>query len=138
MNFALDTPSRMRRFACQLYELMLLFGIVFIAGYLFDTLTQSRHALMHRHERQAWLFLVLGLYFVWFWRRGGQTLAMKTWKIQLKCLDGTNVSYQQAMLRYLLCWPLTLSGLGLVWSFFDPSKQYLQDRLCKTQLKLTV
>src|SRR5690606_42131994 len=58
------TPSRLRRFACMMYEAVLLFGVVFLAGYLFDTLTQSKHALMLRHARQAWLFLAIGAYFV--------------------------------------------------------------------------
>ena len=27
---------------------------------------------------QAWSFTAMGLYFVWFWQRNGQTLAMQT------------------------------------------------------------
>ncbi|HUG57394.1 MAG TPA: RDD family protein, partial [Candidimonas sp.] len=51
------TPSRLRRFACMMYEAVLLFGVVFLASYLFDTLTQSRDALMLRHGRQAIVFI---------------------------------------------------------------------------------
>jgi len=127
-------PSRMRRMACFVYEGILLFGVIFIAGYLFDTLTQSRHALMYRHARQAWLFFVLGAYFVWFWTHGGQTLAQKTWKIRVVDRQGQAISTLQAIARYILCWPLALSGLGLVWSWFDRDKQFLQDRLAGTQL----
>ncbi|MFP5445279.1 MAG: RDD family protein, partial [Betaproteobacteria bacterium] len=39
------TPNLWRRMACWLYEGMLMFGVVFIAGYLFGTLSQTRHAL---------------------------------------------------------------------------------------------
>ncbi|MBW8315481.1 MAG: RDD family protein, partial [Hydrogenophaga sp.] len=49
--------------ACWLYEGMLMFGVVFIAGYLFSTLTQTRHALDNRHMQQAFLFVVFGIYF---------------------------------------------------------------------------
>ncbi|VDL05448.1 hypothetical protein FR5810_02403 [Bordetella pertussis] len=83
-----STPSRLRRFACMMYEGVLLFGVVFIASYLFDTLTQSKHGLMLRDGRQVWLFLVIGLYFVLCWRRRGQTLPMKTWNIRLVDRDG--------------------------------------------------
>ncbi len=38
-----------RRLLAMTYEAMLLFAVVFVAGYLFDTLTQSRQALMFRH-----------------------------------------------------------------------------------------
>ena len=41
----LMAPSLTRRMACWLYEGMLMFGVVFIAGYLFSTLTQTRNAL---------------------------------------------------------------------------------------------
>ena len=36
------TPGLRRRMACWLYEGMLLFGVVFIAGYLFSTLKIGR------------------------------------------------------------------------------------------------
>ena len=48
----------------MMYEGVLLFGVIFLAGYLFDTLTQSRNALMWRSSRQLILFLAIGLYFV--------------------------------------------------------------------------
>ncbi len=68
-------PSLRRRMACWLYEGMLLFGVVFIAGYLFGTLSQTRNALDNRHLLQAFMLVVLGIYFVWFWSKG-QTLSL--------------------------------------------------------------
>ena len=58
---AFVTPSLRRRMACWLYEGMLLFGVVFITGYLFSTLSQTRHALDNRHGLQAFVFLVFGI-----------------------------------------------------------------------------
>ena len=87
-NATLPTPSLKRRMACWLYEGMLLFGVLFIADYLFSTLSQTRHALENRLPQQLFLFLVLGIYFVWFWSRG-QTLAMKTWHIRIVDRQGT-------------------------------------------------
>lgn len=89
---------------------------------------------MYRHARQAWLFFVLGAYFVWFWTHGGQTLAQKTWKIRVVDRQGQAISALRATARYILCWPFALSGLGLVWSWFDRDGQFLQDRLAGTQL----
>lgn len=92
--------------ACMMYEGVLLFGVVFIASYLFDTLTQSKHGLMLRDGRQVWLFLVIGLYFVLCWRRRSQTLPMKTWNIRLVDRDGQPPSTPRLVLRYVLAWPL--------------------------------
>ena len=47
------TPSLSRRIACWLYEGLLMFGVVFISGYLFGTLSQTRNALDNRHALQA-------------------------------------------------------------------------------------
>ncbi|MDX1669434.1 MAG: RDD family protein [Limnobacter sp.] len=129
----LISPSRKRRFAIMIYELMLLFGVVFAALLLFDPLTQSDHALKMRGERQLLLFFVIGLYFVWFWKKGGQTLAMKTWHVQLVREDGSPVTWWQAIARYLLCLVFGW-GIGMVYSFFDRNGQFPQDRLLRTLL----
>ena len=49
MSPALAAPSLPRRMACWLYEGLLMFGVVFIAGYLFGTLSQTRNAMDNRH-----------------------------------------------------------------------------------------
>ena len=97
-----------------------MFGVVFIAGYLFGTLTQTRHALDNRHPLQAFLFVVFGIYFVWLWSKG-QTLAMKTWNIRLVDRQGQAVSQRRALLRYVLSWvwllPTTCRRLKWPWSY---------------------
>ncbi|HWK72092.1 MAG TPA: RDD family protein [Burkholderiaceae bacterium] len=154
-----STPSRWRRFACMMYEGVLLFGVVFLAGYLFDTLTQSRNALMLRHGRQAVLFIAIGVYFIMCWRKRGQTLPMKTWNIRLVYGDGAGPSAGRLFLRYLLLWPIPLLAALLVlaasratgysstdlfivfapftlfiWTWFDRDGQFLHDRLLGTRL----
>jgi len=107
-------PSLTRRMACWLYEGILLFAVIFMAGYLFSTLSQTRYALDNRHGLQAFVFLILAIYFTWFWHKG-QTLAMKTWHIRIVNAQGLPLSQQQAFIRYLFCWiwllpPLFISG----------------------------
>ena len=145
--------------ACWLYEGMLLFGVVFIAGYLFSTLTQTRHALDNRHALQAFVFIVFGIYFTWFWARG-QTLAMKTWHIRVVDRDGRPISQTRALVRYVLSWiwllpplaavaPFNLSGgemavltIGwvIVWALlsrFHPLQQFWHAALAGTRLVST-
>jgi uncharacterized RDD family membrane protein YckC len=142
--------------ACWMYEGMLMFGVVFIAGYLFSTLSQTRHALDNRLPLQAFLFVVFGIYFTWFWSRG-QTLAMKTWNIRLVDRNGQPVTQARAFARYLLSWlwflpPLAaLAPFGLtagesvviilgwvaVWAIlsrFHPEQQFWHDALAGTRL----
>lgn len=91
-----------------------MFGVVFIAGYLFGTLSQTRNALDNRHALQAFLFIVFGIYFVWFWSRG-QTLAMKTWDIRIVDIHGHKITQKRALLRYVLSWIWLLPPLGVSW-----------------------
>lgn len=102
--------------ACWMYEGMLMFGVVFIAGYLFSTLSQTRNALDNRHALQAFVFVVFGIYFVWFWAKG-QTLAMKTWHIRVVDVNGKPITQARALLRYLLSWLWFLPPLAATWLF---------------------
>lgn len=118
------TPSLKRRMACWLYEGMLMFGVVFIAGYLFGTLSQTRNALDNRHPLQAFLFVVFGIYFVWFWSKG-QTLAMKTWHIRVVDKFGEPVTQLRALKRYLLVWLWFLPPLVAASPFGLPALEVL-------------
>jgi uncharacterized RDD family membrane protein YckC len=100
--------------ACWLYESLLMFAVAFIADYLFSTLTQTRNAMDNRHEQQAFLFVVFGIYFVWFWQRG-QTLAMKTWDIRVVDSAGQAISRKRAVLRYVLSWVWLLPPMAIAW-----------------------
>jgi uncharacterized RDD family membrane protein YckC len=111
----LTAPPLARRMACWLYEGMLMFGVVFIAGYLFSALTQQRHALEGRHALQAFLFVVFGIYFTWFWHKG-QTLAQKTWLIRVVDARGAPISQLRALVRYVLAWLWLLPPLALSWA----------------------
>ncbi|WP_293398887.1 RDD family protein [Polaromonas sp.] len=110
----MSVPSLPRRMACWVYEGLLMFGVVFIAGYLFSTLSQTRNALDNRHALQAFLFVVFGIYFVWFWAKG-QTLAMKTWDIRVVDKSGAPITQKRALLRYVLSWIWFLPPLGISW-----------------------
>lgn len=105
------TPSLRRRLACLVYEGVLLFGVVMAAGLLYGIASGQSHALLGRTGLQALLFVVLGGYFSWFWSHGGQTLAMKTWRIRLVRAGGAPVAPLRCMLRYLLAWAWFLPAL---------------------------
>ncbi|MEY2861630.1 MAG: hypothetical protein RL392_2088 [Pseudomonadota bacterium] len=112
----LSIPGLRRRMACWLYEGMLMFGVVFISGYLFGTLSQTRNAMDNRHALQAFLFVVFGIYFVWFWAKG-QTLAMKTWDIRVVDVHGAPISQTRALVRYALSYLWFLPPLAAIMPF---------------------
>jgi uncharacterized RDD family membrane protein YckC len=111
----LVTPGVARRLAAFVSEGVLLFGVTMIAGYLYSSLTQQRHALQGKAGLQAFMFVVLAIYFTWFWSRGGQTVAMKAWNIRLVTAAGAPVSQARALLRYVLAWLWFMPALATAW-----------------------
>jgi len=153
-----QAPGLLRRMACFMYEGVLLFGVVFVAGYLYSALTQQRHAMQGQHGLQAFLFVVLGIYFIWFWSHGGQTVAMKAWHLRVVDQQGAPLTQVRALLRYLLSWlwfmpalvsvyAMGLHGLGAIFGTLlagvlgyallaklHPQGQFLHDVLSRTRL----
>ena len=154
----LQTPGIARRLAAFVYEGVLLFGVLMISAYLYSSLTQQRHALQGLSGLQAYLFLVLAIYFVWFWSHGGQTVAMRAWHVRLVTRDGRPVGQSRALARYLASWLWFLPALATAWwaglgsaaqilgliavgvlayaalARLHPSRQFWHDALCGTRL----
>ena len=130
------TPGVFRRLTGMAYEFLLLTGIIALLFILPHILIGA----LTRHLAGPWLlwahlFLLLLVYFTWFWTHGGQTLAMKTWRIQVTGKNGEPLRAQQALRRFLWCWPsLFLGGAGILWALFDREHQFLHDRLAGTRL----
>jgi uncharacterized RDD family membrane protein YckC len=151
-------PRLRRRLGAFIYEGVLLFGVVMAAGLIYALLTNQRHALQGSTGLRIYLFVVLGLYFVWFWTRQGQTLAMRTWRIELVTASGKRVGRWRASCRYLLAWLWFLPALLSLWlwgikgggaafgavtagvlayaalAWLNPQRQFLHDIVCGTRL----
>lgn len=112
-----ERPASLRlRIAAMIYEAVLLFGVVFVVGFALLAVLGWTYPLPdgRRWTLQGVLFVVIGGYFVWCWSRGGQTLALKTWRLRLVGPDRAPPSLARAAARYLLAWHLFVPGLLVV------------------------
>lgn len=83
---------------------------------------------------QAFLWLLAWAYFALCWRRGGQTLGMRTWKIRLVSNSGA-VSWQQTFVRYATAWISAFAlGAGFLWAFTNPDRLTWHDIASGTRL----
>ncbi len=128
-----------RRVASLVYESLLLMGVLALT-FLVPYLTIG---VLWERALPGWVLwvhvlTVLGAYFVWYWTRNGQTLAMQTWRLKLvREVDGRPPAVGLAVVRYLLCWPSVLCfGFGLMWALVDRDRQFLHDRLAGTRVVL--
>jgi uncharacterized RDD family membrane protein YckC len=119
------------------YEALLLTAVLWCAGLLYALIEVPSTATHPRVFYQAYLLVVAGIYFAWQWR-GGQTLPMKTWRMRLVTQYGNAVSVRQASLRYAVASVgLLFFGIGFLWAFVDPERQFLHDRLGGTRIVST-
>ena len=98
----LPAPSFWRRVSCTLYEQLVLLGVIALTflvpnlflGILFGISLPSWLTFLY-------LYAVLAIYFVWYWTKSGQTLAMQTWRVRMIGGNGFNLSRRQALWRYI-------------------------------------
>jgi uncharacterized RDD family membrane protein YckC len=75
---------------------------------------------------------LVGGYFVLSWRRGGQTVGMRPWRLQVLAADGKPATWRALWLRYGVA-SLT-PGLCLLWTLLDPERRGLHDLAAGTLL----
>lgn len=122
-------PGLARRLASMFYEALLIFAVAFFAAWLFFFASGGRDATSGwlRTELQLFILAVLAAYFLWCWLRGGQTLAMRAWRIRI-----VDVTPRKAVVRFLLA--LALLPISVLWALVDRDRQFLHDRLAGTRL----
>ncbi len=134
-------PGVFRRLAALFYDLLLLFGVLMIAvtflivPYHFITGVPFPHdERFHHLGLQLYLVTIIGLFFGFFWVRGGQTLGMHAWHLRLVREDGSRLRPGDALMRLVwatLC--LAPAGAGLLWMLFDRDRLTCYDRLSHTR-----
>lgn len=150
-----------RRLLALAYDLLIVVAIVMVVGLLCQLATGGK--LIRTGATtvvpvwyQALQGAVVAAYFISSWRRGGQTLGMRPWRIRLTRDDGGAPSLQQALIRalvaaaplvVLLLAPVaglrvTLWTLLAVWAgwfavaLFDPRRRALHDIAAGTEIRL--
>jgi uncharacterized RDD family membrane protein YckC len=156
-----SAPSIMRRVAVLPYEGLLLLAFVLIISFPIAGLKGLTLEGIPHFVYQAYLFLIVGLFYTWFWRRSGQTLPMKTWRMRITDRNGKLITRARAWARYvsamlfygppcvgilLIFFPQRISPIITMWCFlpmvatilaarFDGDKQFLHDRLAGTRIE---
>lgn len=136
MSPDLSRPRAFALGACLFYEALTVIAVI-IVGLLLPHAILGMAAGLVANARLlvTHLILLLLIYFVWQWLNGGQTLAMKTWKIRLVGEDGRAIRPAQAIFRFAIAFlGSVFAGIGFLWAFFDKDRRFLHDRIAGTRL----
>lgn len=82
------------------------------------------------------LWLVTAGYAILSWRRGGQTLGMRPWRLRVVACDGGTPGWRALLLRYAVGnVSLLLAGLGFWWAWLDRDGLTWHDRVSDTRVR---
>ncbi|MBD8644324.1 MULTISPECIES: RDD family protein [unclassified Stenotrophomonas] len=132
------------RLLALLYDLFPALALWMLAGSLFvGAFTITGHT---THENIApfstwqwalWAccWVLTGLYATWSWRRGGQTLGMRPWRIAVTGDDAQAPSLSSLWVRYAVATvSLCGGGLGFWWALIDRDRLTWHDRASGTRM----
>jgi uncharacterized RDD family membrane protein YckC len=121
-----------KQLAAMLYDSMLIFGVLFFASAIALMLNQGE-AIESNPWFRLYLLLTLFTFYAWFWRKSGQTLGMRVWKIRIVTESGGNPGWGVCYLRLIFALlSLLCFGLGYWWRLFKPYTWH--DRLSRTRI----
>lgn len=81
------------------------------------------------------LWLTTGAYAVVSWRRGGQTIGMRPWRLRVVAADGMPPSWRAVYVRYAVASISLLAfGIGFIWALFDRQRRTWHDLAAGTVL----
>lgn len=132
---AANLASLRRRLLSLIYEALILAAVLLAGALPVVMLTRGWDHTMARTMLQGWLILMCAVFYAWQWSGTGQTLPMKTWRLQLVARDGTTPGFRRALLRYAAALAsIATLGLGFAWALIDRDRQFLHDRVAGTRL----
>ncbi|MEP6907402.1 MAG: RDD family protein [Pseudoxanthomonas sp.] len=149
MNQQTDTPQKPRaligwRMFGLLYDLwpamalwLLLSAGFTLAYYLSGHAERQNIAPLSALQIALWLacWLLTGVYAVMSWRRGGQTLGMRPWRLKVVAADGNAPSWSALCVRYAVAtFSLLLAGIGFWWAWADRDALTWHDRASGTRM----
>lgn len=142
------TPSLLRRLAAMVYDSLLLMAVSILYGAVATGINVAINGAPATGERIIWgtfgiwvfagWILTVGYFFCYFWRKSGQTLGMKTWRMKMYRSESLQLpGYGQCALRCCLA-PVSmlLFGLGYWLMYFNQDRQTLHDKLTSTRVLL--
>lgn len=143
MNSEFQYPQLWRRLAAMVYDFLLVIAV----SVFYSAVTIALNVLFTGHtEGQriewgpfkpliflGWVLTVI-FFFCYFWKKSGQTLGMKTWRMKIINEENRYPTYSQGFIRCLIApFSLLFLGLGYWWVFSNRERQTLHDQLSKTR-----
>lgn len=124
------------RLVALLYDTVIAIALIFVISVLSLVLMPDHRPVepgsLAAYAVFAGIWGAIGAYAVVSWRRGGQTIGMKPWRLMITNQQGQTASWYALCLRFLL---VSVSlGLVMLWCLVDAQRRGLHDIAAGTLL----
>ena len=119
-----------RRLGAMLYDTLLILALFFLTGFIWVPISGD---VVTGPLFQLTLIVEIVAFFGYFWRKQGETLGMRAWKIRVIDEAGALPSWKRILLRLCIA-PLSITafGIGYAWLYLGDNKQTWHDKVSGT------
>lgn len=123
------------RLAAFLYDSLLMLAMWFVIGGVFVAANGGEGVGQNNPFLPSLMFLIWVWFNLHFWRRGGQTLGMRSWRLRLLSTTGKPLTITQCLLRLVMAVPsFALLFIGYFWVLFNKDRLTWHDRYSETRV----
>jgi uncharacterized RDD family membrane protein YckC len=134
--FAAAPAGLPRRLAAGVYDLFPLAALWMLGAALWLALSGGGPVAPGNPFFRAYLLAIAFAYYGVSWRRGGQTVGMRAWRIRVMTADGRPLAWSATALRFAVAvLGIACFGAGLWWSLLDPDKRMWHDLAAGTRVE---
>ena len=128
----------LKRLMALIYDSLVVIAILFLASAVVMALVSmildpeavtEQKVLVENPFYFSWLIFCWYYYYAWCWRKGGQTLGMKAWRLKLISIDEQPIAYKNTLIRFFSC----CFGLANFWVLL-PGKRGWHDILSDSNI----
>lgn len=143
----LPPANVVRRIAALVYDAFLLFGLLVVPLFIATAVMSPQQNLPQgavTHELPtiapkpvllAYMVVMIVGFYVYFWRKSGQTLAMQAWRIRVDSNSGGRPTWTQCFIRAAVgLISLVCGGMGYWWIWIDKQGASWHDRASNTRV----
>jgi uncharacterized RDD family membrane protein YckC len=124
-----------RRLAIIVYDLAIVISILMLATMLAMLTGFGDRTAIKDPAYTAYLFSIWFIYLAWCWQKGGMTVGMRAWRVQIVDENGNRPGWGKSTIRFLAALASTaLAGIGFFWALVDSRKRTWHDILSGTRL----
>jgi uncharacterized RDD family membrane protein YckC len=133
------TAPLLRRLAALAYDGLILIALYIMVGMvlvaIIKTISGEFPGGFPASVNLSLMFTICFLYYSHSWRKGGQTIGMKAWRLRITTLDGSHIRLSHCMLRTSMgFFSLVIFGVGFFWAWLDKQQRTWHDMASLTRI----